>query len=83
MSEPSPRPVSDQDQIPTMTEQQWAQFVNEGHAILQAETTLEAGMADLLACPFDEAAQHQLREVLDSDELRRATQIARRMQGSL
>ena len=46
----------------------------------QAETTLEAGMADLLARPFDESAQLQLRQVLDSDQLRRATQIARSMQ---
>mgnify|MGYP006876029410 CR=1 FL=1 len=42
---------------------------------------LEAGMADLLARPFDESAQLQLRQVLDSDQLRRATQIARSMQG--
>ena len=64
----------------TLTDQQWTEFVSDAHAMRQAETTLEAGMADLLARPFDESAQLQLRQVLDSDQLRRATQIARSMQ---
>ena len=80
MPEQCPHSVSDQDQIPTLTDQQWTEFVSDAHAMLQAETTLEAGMADLLARPFDESAQLQLRQVLDSDQLRRATQIARSMQ---
>ena len=79
MPEQCPHSVSDQDQIPTLTDQQWTEFVSDAHAMRQAETTLEAGMADLLARPFDESAQLQLRQVLDSDQLRRATQIARSM----
>ena len=80
MPEQCPPSVSNQDQIPTLTDQQWTEFVSDAHAMRQAETTLEAGMADLLARPFDESAQLQLRQVLDSDQLRRATQIARSMQ---
>ena len=66
MPEQCPHSVSDQDQIPTLTDQQWTEFVSDAHAMRQAETTLEAGMADLLARPFDESAQLQLRQVLDS-----------------
>lgn len=83
MPEQSPHPVSDQDEAPTLTDQQWMEFVSRAHAMRQAETTLEAGVADLLARPFDEEAQLQMRQVLDSDQLRQATQIARGMQGDL
>ena len=42
MPEQCPHSVSDQDQIPTLTDQQWTEFVSDAHAMRQAETTLEA-----------------------------------------
>ena len=46
-----------------------------------AEAVLEAGLADLCARPFDQASQEEMRRLLDSDQLREATLIARRMGG--
>ena len=43
--------------------------------------SLEAGLADLCARPFDPASQEEMRRLLDSDQLREATLIARRMGG--
>lgn len=64
-----------------VTDEQLASFVREGQTLREAEAVLEAGLADLCARPFDQASQEEMRRLLDSDQLREATLIARRMGG--
>lgn len=65
----------------TVTDEQLASFVREAQTIREAETVLEAGLADLVARPFDQASQQQVRRLLESDQLREATLIAQRLGG--
>ena len=64
-----------------VTDEQLASFVREAQTMREAETVLEAGLAELWARPFDQASQEEMRRLLDSDQLREATIIARRMGG--
>lgn len=64
-----------------VTDEQLASFVREAQTMREAETVLEAGLADLCARPFDPASQEEMRRLLNSDQLREATLIARRMGG--
>ncbi len=65
----------------TVTDEQLASFVREAQTLREAETVLEAGLADLVARPFDQASQQQVRRLLESDQLREATLIAQRLGG--
>ena len=64
-----------------VTDEQLASFVREAQTMREAETVLEAGLADLVARPFDQASQQQVRRLLESDQLREATLIAQRLGG--
>lgn len=65
----------------TLTDEQMSTFVRGAQAMRQAEIVLEAGVADLIARPFDQDSQEELRRVLDSDQLREATRIAQQLGG--
>lgn len=65
------------DQCPqTPTDAELVAFVRDANTMHRMEADLEAGISKLLARPFDAAAQDQVRALLDSDQMRQATDIA-------